>query len=336
MTEHDAVEAILNRAVPAGEAVCWPLPAELARSPAIENRNRFARKFARCDAAEVARRYVYHSIEEVRRLVALAERYALPRPLEGVGIELGAGTGVLASVVARRPAVRAVLGVEICEMVARLLMPKIARAVLHRQAGKVVPVIGSFDDLRLPDGSVDFIVEIDSLHHSGDLPLTVAESCRVLKPGGTLLCFDRCHPDWLTDAEVQTMLARTYPPDFLRENGYPAGVVLTRRDNGEHEYRLFEWRAAFERAGLVLERVVEFRPRLKLRHAMRGLLEFARRRPEARRPKYRPAMPWQYLREQWGAETHLEAGTRYVVAPKRTTVLALRKGVSAGQPARAA
>ena len=280
MTSVTSVEGILDELVASDGVVHWPLPAELARSPAIENRNRFAGKFADCDAAEIARAYLYHSVDEIERLVALAERHVLGRPLEGVGIELGAGTGVLASVVARRPAVRAVLGVEICEMVTRLLMPKIARAVLHDRARRVVPVIGSFDDLRVPDGSVDFVVEIDSLHHSNDLPVTVAESARALKPGGIMLCFDRCHPDGVTDAEVKAKLDRTYTREFLEHQGYPTDVVLTRRDNGEHEYRLFEWRAAFDGAGLALERVAEFRPRLKLRHAMRGLLELARRRPE--------------------------------------------------------
>jgi SAM-dependent methyltransferase len=110
-----------------------------------------------------------------------------------------------------------------------------------------------------------------SFHHSSDLAATFTAAYRVLKPGGTLLCLDRCHPDTVNDEEVSRMLDVQYSPDFLRSHGYPEGIMLTRRENGEHEYRLREWLAAADEAGFVQGRLISLR-HVPLKRAMRGLL----------------------------------------------------------------
>ncbi len=241
-----------------GQVIRWPVPQELQSSAAVEYRTDFAQTLAKRSVPEIISSYVYMSASSMDRMLALASRHLLSEPLGGVGIELGAGCGLLASVVAKKKAVETVLAVEVCEQMASLVIPKVASFVLGKEANKIVPVVGSFDYLRLPANSVDFAVEIDSFHHSDNLSVTLSECARVLKPGGLLLCFDRSHPNTVTDDDVEQMLSQVYSREFLLANSYPPDIVLTRRGNGEHEYRLFEWKSAFDTAGLKLIKTIEF------------------------------------------------------------------------------
>jgi SAM-dependent methyltransferase len=309
-------------------AIRWALPPELKHSPKVAYRNDHAKGLARRDIPEIVGNYVYLSLAEMRRLVGLARRSVLSEPLHGTGIELGAGCGLLSSVVAENPAIRQVLALEICEQSAALIIPQVAEWVLGSNARKVVPVVGSFDDLRLPDGTLDFVVEIDSLHHSDDLTATLRECARVLKPGGRVLCFDRCHPDTVTDGEVEEMLSVVYSREFLLANDYPPGAVLTRRDNGEHEYRLFEWKAAFQAAGLKLAAMASFELAISPRAALKGVLSLLPR--SLRRRLYRsdgptPRTTLQWLVQRLRAATGHYRRRREVLAPKKTTVFALVK-----------
>jgi SAM-dependent methyltransferase len=318
----------LQEVLSAERPIRWPLTAALVNSPMVAYRNRLAEQLAQCEVDEILRAYAYMSVDEMEQLLGLAEKHALSGPIRGVGLELGAGTGLLSAVVARRAAVEAVLALEICGRMADLVIPMVARSVLGDEAGKILPVVGSFDDLHLPDESLDFVVDFDSLHHSDDLPLTLAESARVLKRGGTMLIFDRCHPDALSDEHVRRMLGRVYSRDFLIRNHYPPDVVLTRRENGEHEYRLFEWQDAFAGAGLRVDRMVEFQKPLRVRHAVKGLLSpFRRRRIDGRvtRNGYRVSTARDYLRERLAGWLRRDFRGDYVLAPKRTTVFVLSR-----------
>ena len=324
----------LQDIVCAEKPIRWPLSSALENSPMVAYRNRFAEELAQRDVDDILDSYVYCSVGEMDQLLSLAEEHVLKQPLQGVGLEVGAGTALLSCVLAKRPAVDAILALEICQKMAELVIPKVAEFVLGEDAEKIVPVVGSFDDLRLPDESLDFIVDIDSLHHSDDLPRTLAESARVLKPGGRMLAFDRCHPNDLSDEEVRRMLDVVYPRDFLIRNHYPTDVVLTRRDNGENEYRLFEWQAAFESAGLQLDRTIEFQKPLKLGHAIKGLLSPLRpRRKNGRvtRNRYRLGTASDYARERLAAWLKTEPHCDYVVAPMRKTVFVLSKN-GCGEP----
>ena len=207
------------------------------------------------------------------------------------------------------------------------LVPVLASHVLGREAGKVIPVIGSFDDLRIPDASLDFAIENDSLHHSDDLAVTIRECARVLKPGGCLVCFDRCHDNAVTDAEVEQLLSKVYGPEFLVAHGYPADMRLTRRENGEHEYREFEWRSAGERAGLRLETVQSVVGRATLKKAVKGLcstLPWAIRRRLYKTHNATLDHTRAWLR-QTAAAAMSPRSSHDRLAPKSTTILVFRK-----------
>ena len=306
----------------------WPVPEALETAVEVTYRNMLAENLSRENPADIARRYVYLSVFQMADLLRLAERHILMKPLSGVGIELGAGCGLLASVVARKANVEAVFALELCQQMVRLNIPKVARHVLGNESRKVIPVIGSFDDLRLPDASLDFAVEIDSLHHSHDLPRTLIECARVLKPGGVALCFDRCHPDSLSDEKVEEMLSTVYSREFLVSNSYPPDVTLTRRDNGEHEYRRFEWQAAFDAAGLQLVKSCRFTKRVPPRAALKGALSIL---PESMQRKihrsegvsFDPAKKW--VKQRYQRLALLGSVQRGILAPIESTVFLLQK-----------
>jgi hypothetical protein len=87
-----------------------------------------------------------------------------------------------------------------------------------------------------------------------------------------MVCLDRCHPDSVTDEQVERMLSKVYSRKFLEANCYPADIVLTRRDNGEHEYRRFEWLDAFRAGGLRLVKAQQFVKEVRLALGVKGVL----------------------------------------------------------------
>lgn len=192
---------LLDDYAKSGVTVRWPIDADLAANVKVSYRTQLATMLHNATAEEINRRYVYMGDKQMSRMLDLVQQRVFRKELSGVGIELGSGSGLLAAVAASRPRVQGVLAVEVCDQF-DVLIQKVARSVLGDGARKVVPVVGSFDDLRLPDESLDFALDHDSLHHSDDLPKTMAECSRVLKPGAFLICFDRCHPNSVTDARV--------------------------------------------------------------------------------------------------------------------------------------
>jgi ubiquinone/menaquinone biosynthesis C-methylase UbiE len=311
-----------------GQVLRWPVPEEFTSSPAVAYRNRFALALSTRSVPEIVESFVYLSPAEMKRLVHVARTSVGAPPFRGVGMELGSGCGLLSATIAREPGVEAMLAVEICEQVAASLIPKVASGVLQNSADKVTPVVGSFDDLQVPDNSIDFIVEIDSFHHSDDLPRTVSECSRVLKPGGRLMCLDRCHSNSVSDADVERMLSEVYSRRFLIQNAYPPDIKLTRRENGEHEYRLFEWQAAFKSAGLRLVRTRKLIKEVPLRKAVKGVLglfpaPLRRAVYQTDNATIRETFTWmaQPVRNRFATS---EFG-RPLLAPKATTVFLLEK-----------
>lgn len=272
----------------------WPLEPELEGVddlPLVAYRDLFARKLADRPLLDILSTQLSTPLEDLNRMVESAERLAAPGKFSGAGIELGAGCGALSSLLAQRKGVECMLAVELCRDYAERIIPKVARHVCGEvDSRKVVNIRGSFNNLALPDECLDFAVEIGSLHHSDDLDRSFKEVSRILKPGGFLICWERCQPDDMTDNRVQELLDIRYGPNFLRSHGYPPNIVLTRRENGEHEYRMREWRESIEEAGLQLVHIHRFLD-LNWRRAIRGLLSILPRRMRQKLYKTEDAGP---------------------------------------------
>jgi SAM-dependent methyltransferase len=318
--------AVLLRSYRAtGSPIAWHVDDSLRSDPGLVARDRSAQMITTLPLEQAAPLNGSLAPADMEALVGAAECFLLRDGFRGVGIDLGAGLGVLAATVAKRAEVECVLAVEVCPTFVDGVIPQVAREVLDECSDRVVPVLGSFDSLELDDETVDFAVEIDSLHHASDLGAVVTECARVLRRGGQVICFDRAHHDELPNEVRDVMLDREYDADWIERNGYPPGVRMTRRENGEHEIRLGEWFAAFSNAGLVVERVVFFEPDVSLRMAAKGVLA---RLPRPLRRRFMaipppPGYPRAWVAARIGRAP--AASGRIVFAPKHVTGFAVRK-----------
>lgn len=118
------------------------------------------------------------------------ETVAMAEPRGGICLDIATGTGELAFEMVRQGA-RAVVGADFClEMVAAARV----KAVSSDDTRSVRFAVG--DAMRLPfrDGVFDAAVNGFMLRNVADLSTTFAELCRVLKPGGRLVCLDLTPP----------------------------------------------------------------------------------------------------------------------------------------------
>ena len=272
----------------------WPIDEVLLRSPAITNRDLFAQTLAVQSDESLITQYVGLTPAQINQ--EFGEIFELVRDLgfqlEGTGLELGAGVGVLSAVAINHwPDVRQCYALEIVPKVIDLLQPRAVRHIAKELSDKVVGVLGSFDDMIVPDGFFDFCIEYASLHHSEDLVRTLRETARVLKPGAPLVAIDRAHYDGVADEQLRFMLDVQYSAEWKRRNGY-ADAALSRAQNGEHEIRMKEWLTAFDATGFEVVRRIELRPTgwKALRYKATLILPFALRRALGLHPsRVRPA-----------------------------------------------
>jgi len=236
----------------------WRLP-DWMDSPVVSNRNRFAQAYAEKTVDEILQGYVGKSAKGMDNFFDEVFSAAGNINLNGVGLELGAGVSIFSTYIARRfPQTSSIYALEVVPKVVQLLQPRIIQALCPNDSERILPVVGSFDDVELPDSSVDFCFEYASLHHSDDLLVTLRETSRVLKPGAPLIMIDRIHHNGVTDEQREFMLDVQYSPEWLAANGYDSGP-LNRRQNGEHEIRRADWVARLEQAGFKVEKEVQLR-----------------------------------------------------------------------------
>jgi SAM-dependent methyltransferase len=196
----------------------WIDSGKLLEIPEIKCRSLIARINSSHEPSVIVPKYTHLTLEETKRIL----RYVL----EALGVELGAGAGGISnSLLSLYPDIEKICAVEIVPDVVRLLQEKVTKH--ENNENRLIPVIGSFDELRLPDESVDFIIELDSLHHANDINVTLREAARILKPGGIVVAFDRMNSNALTVAQRNFMLDVEYGEQFKKEYGLPLDTRLT-------------------------------------------------------------------------------------------------------------
>lgn len=104
---------------------------------------------------------------------------------------------------------------------------------------KVVPVLGSFDDLDRE--KYDFIFAMGSLHHSKDLQRTLHSISQGLKAGGYLIAQEPAMPDTTTHRQFH----RKY--NIVEER---FGLKIRNGDRYDRFFRECEYKAAIVKSGL--------------------------------------------------------------------------------------
>ena len=194
--------------------------------------------------------YVYIDSSEVEKTVKLIPN--IYDKIKGIGIDLGGGVGCISSTLAKNPNVEKIFCVELVEDAVILCQPIVKKQILKDQYEKVVSVVGDYNFLELPDNSVDFAISWDAMHHSQDPVITLQECKRVLKKNGIFIVIDRAHNNSTPDEEIERILNITYDEEFLKKNYRRLDEKLTRKENGEHEYRFYEWKEFFQKSGFEL------------------------------------------------------------------------------------
>ena len=135
----------------------------------------------------------YGQIEEIiekRVKVFIKATAIMDEDYHGTILEMGCGQGVVSACLSRMPKVEKVLALDYSRVCVEELTP-IVFDKLGADENKIVRILGSFNDMKLKDNSIDFIVSCGTLHHSEDLLKTARECYRVLKPGGWCVHSDR-------------------------------------------------------------------------------------------------------------------------------------------------
>ena len=114
--------------------------------------------------------------EEVRDAVLRAARILL----EHIVLDVGAGTGFLTEVAARKA--RRVIALDVSESMLSEARAKLGDYVEFR--------IGNAENILLPNGSADSVIGNMILHHCSNPDLAVKEMARILVPGGKLVLSD--------------------------------------------------------------------------------------------------------------------------------------------------
>lgn len=214
-----------------------------------------ARELAGKNYRDIALEYIFIMPEDAERVFRLIPKAW--ESIKGVGLDLGGGVACISSILAKKEEVEKIYCVEYTEELVKLCQPIMKQAILKDRMDKVISVVGDFNNLELPENSLDFAVSWDSIHHSHDPVATLKECRRVLKLGGRLVIIDRAHNNGTPDEEIERMHNIVYNKEYLRKNYLDENMTFTRKDNGEHEWRFFEWEKFFLEAGFkLLEMIV--------------------------------------------------------------------------------
>lgn len=232
----------------------WPIDNSYFHSEDYKLNNRIALEVYDKGYDEISRKYTHIKPHEIEAVLKLSNN--IFTKLSGNGIDLGGGVGSVSSVVALSQLVDNIICLEITRNCVIKCHPIVISKILGDRRSKVSSVIGDFDNLNLEDKSLDFAIAWDAMHHSIDIVKTLKEVRRVIKDDGYFLIIDRGHNNATSQKELDRMLSVQYSREFLIDNFLPEDKILTRRDNGEHEYRYSEWSEFFALSEFSIDEVL--------------------------------------------------------------------------------
>ena len=188
---------------------------------------------------ELISNYTYVTPKQIQSVLEIHP--AVRGVLCGNGIDIGGGIGCVSSALSHFPDIESIICLDISFMAVTIGQRRVLDWDPNSMPKKVTSVVGNFDHLKLLDSSLDFAIAWDSLHHSDSLEQTLFELHRVLKAEGHVVIIDRAHSNETTTEQLEKLMDIEYSREFKIANFIDPDRIVTRRDNGEHEYRLNDW-----------------------------------------------------------------------------------------------
>ncbi len=196
--------------------------------------------------------------KEFESITAFAAKVGLP--IQGTGVDLAAGVCWTSALLSKIEAVEKVYALDISKHRILKMAPAILDMLLA-DAQKIVRVIGSFYDIKLPDASVDFCLISRAFHHANDPDGLLREAKRVLKPGGFIMISGE-KPVFMWDYTkkyVKNIIKMIVPRSLLGRGPavyrlFPSFEELFPPDTelGDHYYRMQDYENMFLRNGFLL------------------------------------------------------------------------------------
>lgn len=248
----------------------WIEENELNKIDWIQKVNLACKKWENKKGDDISLFYSYFSISEHKLFTEEICR-KIGVKLEGVGLEIGSGPGILSNSILR--IFNKIDKIYLLDKVPNLFELKRKIAIENGTSNKLESIVGCFNDLKFENSSLDFVLDFDSIHHSDDFDKTFSEIARVLKPGGILLCFDRAQPNYISKKQIENLLEIEYSDKYKIENNIKIGTQFTRRMNGEHEPKLKLWKQVSSKYNLKSKIYVFHKKSIKsLLRAIYGLI----------------------------------------------------------------
>ena len=258
----------------------------------------------------------------------LEERDLIPK-IQGIGIEVGSGLALLSCAVKKLDVENSINGLIALEATKPFVTSGIgmtSREILGKNSNSILPCFGVFEEIPLEDNSIDFGIQIESLHHANSLSDAIEEISRIICPGGYFVSIDRSWVDTVSQATLESMLDHQYSREWLKGKNFDPNVKFTRRDNGEHEYRDCEWIEAFEKNGFRLVSLSFLHPKIEFWHVVKRIISiFHLDRLFSIQVKSRPGVLRTYLAQTFGFKKFSFSNLLVSPHPRPLTVMVLRK-----------
>jgi len=237
----------------------WISPKRKKAEVEVQINDNLINHFKHKSVVELISNYTYVEPEQIK--VVLELHPVVRSVLRGNGIDVGGGIGCVSSAISGFIEIESIICIDISLMAVTVGQRRVLEWDPNSIPQKVTSVLGNFDSLQLSDNSLDFAIAWDSLHHSDSLDRTLSELHRVINVDGHVVIIDRAHSNETTTEHLEKLMNIEYSREFKIANFIDPDQVITRRDNGEHEYRLNDWEDCAKRCGFEVKTCICIGPK---------------------------------------------------------------------------